>query len=218
MSLANVYDDAENVNTEVLEEVMRAKKGDPSKFPSFWEEDEEDIDQPAQWEIDRDPNKRILWAAENNHLEIATSMLKDQPDLVNVRDDDKYSPLHRACYNGHIDMVRMLLSRGADIQARTIDGWQPLHSAARWNQASVVSLLLHNGAEVNVQTQGGQTALHLAASEPDSRETLETLLMNCYIDVNMKNAAGEIPSDICRRTSKHFHLFQIHDPSVNCLK
>lgn len=112
----------------------------------------------------------------------------------------------------------MLLSRGADIQAQTIDGWQPLHSAARWNQAEVVSLLLHNGAGINSQTRGGQTALHLAASEPDSRETLETLLTNCYIDVNIQNATGEIPSDICRRTSKHFHLFQIHDPNVNCLK
>lgn len=54
-----------------------------------------------------DPKKKILWAAENNYMDIAKSLLDEDPSLVNSRDSDLYTPLHRACYNGHTDMVKV---------------------------------------------------------------------------------------------------------------
>lgn len=54
-----------------------------------------------------DPKKKILWAAENNYMDIAKSSLDEDPSLVNSRDSDLYTPLHRACYNGHADMVKV---------------------------------------------------------------------------------------------------------------
>ncbi|XP_069132742.1 ankyrin repeat domain-containing protein 49-like [Argopecten irradians] len=204
-------------SADVLEAVMRAKDGAPNQYQSFWELDEEGVDEATSDEIQNNPKVRILWAAENNEREIVETMLAEDPDLVNARDSDDYTPLHRASYNGHDAIVRVLLARKADVEARTIDGWQPLHSASRWNQAEVVATLLQHGAPINAQTNGGQTALHLAASERDSRATLEVLLTNCNIDVSIRNRVGETAHDICRRTSEHCSLFQVTEDHINSL-
>lgn len=37
------------------------------------------------------------------------------------------TPLHRACYKGYKDIVRLLLSEGADPQLADNDGMTPLH-------------------------------------------------------------------------------------------
>lgn len=54
-----------------------------------------------------DPAKKILWAAENNHIDIVRELLSSESDLVGSRDSDGYSPLHRASYNGHHEMVNV---------------------------------------------------------------------------------------------------------------
>lgn len=41
------------------------------------------------------PEKEILWAAENGVLQVVNELLKKNPDLINARDKDKYTPLHR---------------------------------------------------------------------------------------------------------------------------
>lgn len=54
-----------------------------------------------------DPKKKILWAAENNHLDILKSLLEEDKSLVSSKDGDGYSPLHRAAYNGHTDVINV---------------------------------------------------------------------------------------------------------------
>jgi ankyrin repeat protein len=50
---------------------------------------------------------------------------------------------------GRLEHVRLLLSRGADVN-QTGSGWPPLHLAALRFHADVVKLLLESGAQVNV--------------------------------------------------------------------
>ncbi|XP_048731113.1 ankyrin repeat domain-containing protein 49-like isoform X2 [Ostrea edulis] len=187
---------------------MIARLNNPGMFQSFWEMDEQGVDEESEEEIQKDPKKKILWAAENNYMDIAESLLNEDPSLVNSRDSDLYTPLHRACYNGHKDMVKFLLSHNADIAAQTEDGWFPIHSAARWNQNQVISVLLEQGADINSRTNSGQTPLHLAASEKENGEAIALLLSNCYLDTNIRNSVGETAEDVCSRTSEHCKLFE----------
>ncbi|CAG2241463.1 ANKRD49 [Mytilus edulis] len=171
-------------------------------------ESDEDEDEENEEEIQNNPKKRILWAAENNHLDIVESILQSDPELIKSCDDDMYTPLHRACYNGHVDMVKLLIRKNADVNAKTSDGWQPIHSAARWNQSDVIQVLLEHNADINSQTNGGQTPLHLASSCKDTRETLTLLLSNPNTDRTIINNLGETAETICKRTSALCKLYE----------
>lgn len=102
------------------------------------------------------PSTTVLWAAENNKLDILNNFLEKNPELVHTRDKDGYTPLHRASYSGHLEAIDLLLKNGANIAAETEMGWQPLHSACKWNQANCALRLLQNGADINAKSEGGR--------------------------------------------------------------
>lgn len=135
--------------------------------------------------------------------------------LVNCRDDDGYTPLHRASYGGHALVVSFLLDSGADLHARTVDGWTPLHSASRWGHANIASCLLRRGSEVNALTNGQLTPLQLAAGNPAALQTLELLLSQRTLQAGLRNSAGETAYDIALRKTVHHDLFEITAPCNN---
>ncbi|XP_058884443.1 ankyrin repeat domain-containing protein 49-like isoform X2 [Acipenser ruthenus] len=185
------------------------------------EEEEEDGERSEEWYQQQEkkrencPEELVLWSAEMNRVSTVRRLLSTSAELVNTRDDDKYTPLHRAAYNGHLEVVKELIAYKADIHARTVDGWTPLHSACKWNNAKVASYLLQQGADINAQTNGRLTPLHLASSNKDAKETLELLLMNRYIKPHLKSSSDETALDIARRTSAHYYLFEIVEPCTN---
>ncbi|KAM5245676.1 ankyrin repeat domain-containing protein 49 [Ctenodactylus gundi] len=197
----------------------------PTGTPSLWsgssDEDKEQDEKNEEWyqlqekKMEKDPSRLLLWAAEKNRLTTVRRLLAEKAAHVNTRDKDRYTPLHRAAYNGHLEIVRELVAQGADVHAVTVDGWTPLHSACRWNNTRVASFLLQHDADVNAQTHGLLTPLHLAAGNKDSKDTLELLLMNRYIKPGLKNNLEETALDIARRSSIYHYLFEIVESCTN---
>ena len=68
------------------------------------EEEEEEGEDPGE----ENPNERILWAAQHNKMDLAKEMLSKNAKLVGARDSDLYTPLHRASYNNHLQMAKVL--------------------------------------------------------------------------------------------------------------
>lgn len=202
----------------VMRHVLETKRGQPSAMPSYWDADEEFIEPYTLEEIKADPPKYMLWAAEHNMEDIVQTLLEVSPELVNARDEDLYTPLHRACYGGHEGLVKLLLTRGASITAQTVDGWQPLHSACHWNHARVASLLLQHGADINALTNGRQSPLHLAACNRDAKDLLQLLLMNDDIDATIRNDGGDTAEDLAIRNGRLAYLFEIVYSSLNSVK
>lgn len=195
---------------EFLDMVAEQKKVHEQAFKSQWEgEEDEDEETEDLEEIKKDPAKKILWAAEKRELETVRELLEGDPDLVHSVDEDLYTPLHRASYNGHVELCRLLLDNKAKFDARTRDGWMPLHCACRWNHAGVASVLLQAGSDVNCLTNGRQTPLHLAASNAQAKETLQLLLMNRWIDPSIVNNGHDTAYQICQRTGNLYHLFEM---------
>jgi len=50
---------------------------------------------------------RILWAAEMGNIDIVREMLIKDASLVSATDADGYTPLHRASYEGHCQIVEV---------------------------------------------------------------------------------------------------------------
>ena len=84
-------------------------------------------------------------------------------------------PLHFATANGDVELVNLLLDRGAKINAATQDGWTVLHFACLRGDEGLVQLLLDRDADVSMTTSSGVSALSIATSE-GHREIVELLL------------------------------------------
>ena len=78
--------------------------------------------------------------------------------VVNVKDEDGCTPLHRAARDGRKDEVVELLGKDADIKAVNSVGWTPLHLAADGGHREVVELLLANGADMKAVDNDGWAA------------------------------------------------------------
>jgi ankyrin repeat protein len=95
------------------------------------------------------------------------------------------APLHRACYRGHLDVVKALLDRHADINAPCSTSLQytPLHYACRYSRDQVIHELLGRRADVNASTTAlRQTPLHLASER--GLTTVVRTLIDARADMN----------------------------------
>lgn len=59
---------------------------------------------------------------------------------------DYLTALHVAAHCGHVRVAKLLLERGADVNARALNGFTPLHIACKKNRLKMVELLIKHGA------------------------------------------------------------------------
>ena len=64
---------------------------------------------------------------------------------------------------GKVNLVTLLLDRGANLESRTRDGLTPLHCAARSGHDNVVEMMLQRGAPISAKTKNGLAPLHMAS-------------------------------------------------------
>ncbi|XP_042268077.1 protein phosphatase 1 regulatory subunit 12A isoform X2 [Thunnus maccoyii] len=85
----------------------------------------------------------------------------------------KATALHVAAAKGYIEVLKVLLQCGVDVDSRDIDGWTSLHAAAHWGQEEVCTLLADNMCDMGAVNNVGQTPLDVA--DENLVDTLEEL-------------------------------------------
>jgi len=65
-----------------------------------------------------------------------------QPVNINVFSADGQTALHQCCRAGNLELVKILVSYGADVTLATRDGWTALHIAVGAGHQDVVRFLL----------------------------------------------------------------------------
>lgn len=76
--------------------------------------------------------------------------------------------LPAACRDGDLELARLLLAAGADVEAKGRYGMTPLHRAAYNGLTEAVRLLSAAGADVNAVDRRGHTPLYYAAEKGDT--------------------------------------------------
>ena len=97
-------------------------------------------------------------------------------DVNALADNDTgLRPINSAAAAGSNGIVKLLLGRGADVDATQNGGYTPLHSAAANGNAELVSVLLESGADRSRTTDDGSTAQALAKERghPETARLLE---------------------------------------------
>jgi ankyrin repeat protein len=130
---------------------------------------------------------------ESKEPERAKKLIESDPENVDYKGKNDIRPLHIAARRGLLDIAKLLIDKGAAVNAGDAAGETPLHFAAANGQREVVKLLIDKGAKVSTATRFGGTPLHRAA-KMGHREIAE-LLLDKKADVNAKDASGRTPLD-----------------------
>ena len=115
-----------------------------------------------------DVSDALFPAAESGVKAVVRKILDvSQADLEN-KSRKGATPLLIAAAEGHVDVFRLLLQRGASISATTEDGYTCLHQAAKGGEVDIVKDILKDAAgRLLLNTKGGpskNTALACAAA------------------------------------------------------
>lgn len=95
---------------------------------------------------------------------------------ASARNDSKVRPIHSAAATRDVRMVRVILSAGADPDARQTGGHTALHSAALHGNVPMTIALLAAGADPAVQNDESKSAMDLDARE--NSDTIKNLLQS----------------------------------------
>jgi ankyrin repeat protein len=125
--------------------------------------------------IGRGATYDLTVASALNDLAAVRSMLDAAPSRISEQRPDDRRPLSAAAEFGHLDIVRLLLERGADPtwpDADSSERGAALHAAAGRGDREMVELLLKHHADPNGFVNASGNAVY-AAKTPEIRRLLE---------------------------------------------
>lgn len=96
----------------------------------------------------------------------AARMLLEHGASVDVYTRNAFAnqPLHAAAAGRHLEVSRVLIAAGADVNATQHGGFTPLHEAAQHGDVEMTELFLSAGADPAAATEAGETPADLAAA------------------------------------------------------
>jgi uncharacterized protein len=107
---------------------------------------------------------RIADAAMSGDRTAVRSLIAKGED-VNAAQGDGMTALHWAARRGDVDLVKLLLTAGANARATTrLGSYTPLLMASEMGHAAAIEALLAGGADLQVKTASGVTPLMLSAA------------------------------------------------------
>jgi ankyrin repeat protein len=130
----------------------------------------------------------IFLAVGNGNLMIIETLLYFGAK-VNVRDEERQTPLMNLDEDANAELVRLLVKHGAKVNSIDEEGNTALIHTVEYAKPEVLQELISNGARINVRNKEGETALTLAAYEDDLEKVRILLLAGA--DVDLKNEDGE---------------------------
>jgi hypothetical protein len=149
----------------------------------------------------------IWMAAANGDLERVRHHVVKRGVSPNILDAYGNSPLHKACFDDHVQVVLFLLAAGANPDENG-SGATPLLRCAAWSSLKSLQVLLEGGANIHAidtSFQDERTALHKACDV--GNETACKILLAFGARTDVLDSRGDTPLQVA-----------IHTGNVNCVQ
>jgi uncharacterized protein len=97
------------------------------------------------------------------HFDVVEYLLQSGAEVNSPsKNSQQVMPLHSSVAGQHLEVSRILLEHGADVNAKQADDFSPLHEAVQNGQVEMVQLLLLHGADRYAQKSDGQSPVAMA--------------------------------------------------------
>lgn len=127
---------------------------------------------------------------------LAEQMDAPEEELVDVRNQFGWTPLHWAGKAGMAAAGSVLLQRGADVNAKNLFGNTPLHEAINSGDMDVINVILNAIAKVDralVNEQNGEGETPIVSAAYLGSEEVVKLLLESGADVTVPDSKGFTP-------------------------
>jgi hypothetical protein len=131
----------------------------------------------------------LMGAIERGDTEKVKQMLNKGVN-VNFQDSSTRhkTPLTLAAQEGNVEIAKLLLDHGADIDGRQYGNWTALTVAVYFDKPSMVEFLLNHGARVNIVTAENWTALSIARGRSERSRKLSEQVPTIILGTAEKKA------------------------------
>jgi len=142
------------------------------------------------------PDARLFEALRTGDQAAFERALAEGASLAALETGSGMTPLASAAFHGREELARLLLARGAKVQAHNQDGSSALHAAALLGHVTLIELLHEHGADLDARDAKGSTPLHAAAFL--GRAEAVRALLQAGAAPALADASGQTPIDVTR--------------------
>tara|TARA_Y100000034_G_scaffold125539_1_gene175276 strand:+ start:102760 stop:103290 length:531 start_codon:yes stop_codon:yes gene_type:complete len=132
-------------------------------------------------------------------VDMLKELVKADPEFINRKNKDGYTPLILACYSGNAEVANYLINHSKDINSGSKYG-TPLMAASVKGYDKIVDLLIDKGADVNATDPNGTTALHYAIIF--GFDDVAKLLTKAKANPKLKDNRGKTALDYAKMLGK----------------
>jgi ankyrin repeat protein len=140
-------------------------------------------------------------AAERGNLNKIKKMLHNNNSLLHSRSHDRETAIIKASENGHLNVVKYLLKKGANVNDmdETSLKQSPLILATFEGHENVVKTLLKRGANIHYKNNMGDNALITSIQE--GKINVTKILLDNGANINEPNNDDETPLELATKYS-----------------
>ncbi len=151
-----------------------------------------------------DKSKDICWSAYINDISAVKKLLSSGAHIESIDRDGRTPLLNSISGDDYsIDLVRVLVDAGADVNSQDSAGFTALHFCAQEKQLATARLLIDSGADVNLKDQWGNGPLARSLGNAPENALIIELLISSGADPYMKNESDISPMDLVLRLKSH---------------
>jgi|UniRef100_A0A6C0GZF5 ankyrin repeat protein len=172
--------------------------------------------------IDNDGKTLLYYAIKFNYIKLVEKLLSINYigfPIIDLKDKNKYYPIHHAILFNNQSILEILINNKADINIKDSFGNTPLFIAIKQKNFKIIKYLLSNKKiNINITNDIGETALHIACNY-EQESIVDLLLQNKDLDINLQDFQNKFTPIIYAIALNNFNIVNmlINQDNINLL-